>query len=295
MRSGGRRGNHPDLYLVDPVEEAREGSSAKKVLTVSIKIERIAVRGGDEDCAEGFLRLVSVEDGWRIVILRDAHLMQAPAQNALLKTLEEPGRNTLIILETSQAADLLPTIRSRCVRVNFERLPLETTEKVLVQEGLEFSVAGTLAAWSEGAPGEALRLDREGCIGIRELFLTVQTGERGAFGAVAELWKLPGEFIGSTPKARDRHRARVALDVLVDLLGDELRLAEGVAPELLAQRELAVSGALRVTNPVMLSRLIQSCLELRSAMAGNVSPDATMERCFLLLEESRVTTEAVFR
>jgi len=287
VRSGGRLGNHPDLYLIDPVEEAREQSSAKKVVTITIKIERIAIRAGEEDCAEGFLRLVSQEDGWRIVILRDAHLMQAGAQNALLKTLEEPGKNTLLILETAQPGDLLPTILSRLVRLRFGRLPLETTERVLIEEGLEREVAPILAAWSEGAPGEALRLNREGCLAIRSLFLSVLAGERGAFEGVGELWKLPGEFIGSTPKARDRHRARVALDVLLDLLGDQLRWQEGVATTALRHRDLAEAGVFQPQSPALLSRTINACLELRGAMSGNVSPDATMERCFLALESGR--------
>jgi len=53
---------------------------------------------------------------------------------------------------------------------------------------------------------------------------------------------------------------------------------------LLRHRDLAEAGALRPMVPATLRYLIRSVLDLRAAMAGNVSPDATMERCFLALE-----------
>jgi hypothetical protein len=288
VRSGARRGNHPDLYLVDAVEEARERQSGgKRVLTLGIKLGRIAIRGGEDDCAEGFLRLVSAEDGWRIVVIREAERMQTEAQNALLKTLEEPGSQTLLVLETARPGDLLPTIRSRLVRIRFDRLTREETEGVLRDEGIGEAPAGVLAAWSEGAPGEALRLEREGALGLREHLLSVITGERRAHEAAAELWKLPGETIGSTPRARDRHRARVALDVVLDLAGDAMRVSEGVPAEGLRHGDLVREGTLTADSLPGARLLIERCLDLRAAMAGNVSPEATLERCLLALERAR--------
>ncbi|MFT5284879.1 MAG: DNA polymerase-3 subunit delta' [Planctomycetota bacterium] len=291
IRSGERRGNHPDLYLIDAVEEALEATGSKKVLSLSISLSRIAIRDGDEDCAEGFLRLVSVEDGWRIVIIREAERMNKEAQNALLKTLEEPGKHTLLILETSLPGDLLATIQSRCVKIRFDYLPIEQTERLLISKGVDLAEALVLAAWSNGAPGEALRLKREGALEMRALFLSVLQGQRGAVEAAAEFWKLPGEFIGSTPKAQGRHRARVALDVLLGLLGDWLRLTEGLSSDQLRHRDIASQGgfsggAFDSTTASALKSKIDSCLELRATMQGNVSPEPTIERCLLVLENT---------
>ncbi|GJM07687.1 MAG: DNA polymerase III subunit delta' [marine bacterium B5-7] len=59
-------------------------------------------------------RLTKTASGYRVAIITSAHVMNTAAQNALLKTLEEPGENTLLILTSDRPAQLLPTIRSRC-------------------------------------------------------------------------------------------------------------------------------------------------------------------------------------
>ena len=68
---------------------------------------------------QSFLAYKSYNGGYKIVIIDGAHLMNLEAQNCLLKTLEEPKGETLIILTSSKPDVLLPTIFSRCQTIKF--------------------------------------------------------------------------------------------------------------------------------------------------------------------------------
>ena len=79
---------------------------------------------------EGMIELASLrpfEAAWRVFIVHEADRMGGPAQNHLLKTLEEPLGRSVFLLVTEHPQLLLPTIRSRCQRVRFGRLAPETT------------------------------------------------------------------------------------------------------------------------------------------------------------------------
>ena len=102
-------GSHPDLRLIQP-EDSNE-----------IKIEQ--VRNTIE-----FITQTSQRGGYKVVILRPAESMNTNSANALLKVLEEPAQNTLIILVSHQPALLMATIRSRCHAVKFNR---PSAEKVI--------------------------------------------------------------------------------------------------------------------------------------------------------------------
>jgi DNA polymerase-3 subunit delta' len=93
------RGQHPDLALVQPLESSTQ-----------IRIEQVRELGGE-------LALTAHQGGYKVGILTPADSMNRFAANALLKTLEEPPRSTLLILVASQPSRLPPTILSRCQRV----------------------------------------------------------------------------------------------------------------------------------------------------------------------------------
>ncbi len=71
----------------------------------------------------------------RVIIIDPADAMNLQAQNALLKTLEEPPDGTTLVLVSSTPDSLLPTVRSRCLRVAFAPLPDALVEEVLLAEG----------------------------------------------------------------------------------------------------------------------------------------------------------------
>ncbi len=109
-------GNFPDLIMVSPNEKG------------SIKIE--IVREIKE-------RLRLRTTGRRVVIVEDADTMTHEAQNAFLKTLEEPPLDTTIILTTSRLHRLFPTIVSRCKIVRFRQLKKEEIVELLKTQGVK--------------------------------------------------------------------------------------------------------------------------------------------------------------
>jgi DNA polymerase-3 subunit delta' len=113
----------------------------------------------------------------RVFLLRDAERMNEGAQNALLKTLEEPPAGTHLILVTTSAARLLPTIRSRCQRVPFGLLPPAFVEEHLTaQAGLDAASARSLARLSEGRLGAALRWHQVGVLDTHQAVVVALEG-----------------------------------------------------------------------------------------------------------------------
>ena len=97
------------------------------------------------------------EGASRVFIFEDAETMSEEAANALLKTLEEPPPQTLLILLTSQEDRLLPTIRSRCSRVELSPMAEEPLTRYLVENHkVESQEARLLARLSKGCLGWAL-------------------------------------------------------------------------------------------------------------------------------------------
>ena len=106
-----------------------------------------------------FFGLSVTDGGYRTVIVDTADEMNVNAANALLKLLEEPPANTVMLLVCHQPSGILPTIRSRCRTLRCRTLEPDEIGAVLAQAGLEGDVnAPGLAALSGGSAGTALRL-----------------------------------------------------------------------------------------------------------------------------------------
>ena len=110
-----------------------------------------------------FFHLSAAEGGRRVAIIDAADDMNIPAANALLKVLEEPPSDALILLIAHQPARLLPTIRSRCRTLRLSPLPPRQMSAILSDMGLNED-AEALSALSDGSVGEALRLAGQGAL-----------------------------------------------------------------------------------------------------------------------------------
>src|SRR5512136_2772802 len=123
------RGVHPDVLVVEPERDmARAGRwEPKGGRTPSRDIVVDQVR----ELVDRRLSLRRFEGRRRFVILDPADAMNPQAQNALLKTLEEPPDDTTLVLVAAGGDALLPTIRSRCLRVAFAPLPASAIEERL--------------------------------------------------------------------------------------------------------------------------------------------------------------------
>lgn len=106
---------------------------------------------------------------------------QPEAANALLKTLEEPRPNVHFILTSERPDSLLPTIRSRCQRIRFARLPVAVLRDILQAEGVpEESIAPAIAL-SAGRADVALALGKDGTVdALTDLMISVDDAVRGS-------------------------------------------------------------------------------------------------------------------
>jgi len=139
-----QNGNHPDVRVVEILAGKKE-----------ISIQQ--VREVERD-----LNFRSFSGKRKIAIIDPATSMNLSAQNALLKTLEEPPQDSLLILIAANAGGLLPTLRSRCLRLPFGPLTRDAVAEFLItNKGIEKEEARFLAAVSMGSLGAALRLDKE--------------------------------------------------------------------------------------------------------------------------------------
>lgn len=107
--------------------------------------------------------------GRLVVIISEAERMNPNAANALLKTLEEPGGDMLLVLTTSQRDALLPTIRSRCQLIRFDPLRPEDIRVALMRRhGIEEGIAEAAARMASGSFGDALDMALAGQVVTRE-------------------------------------------------------------------------------------------------------------------------------
>jgi DNA polymerase-3 subunit delta' len=134
-------GTHPDMVRIEPAEDRRD-----------IVVDQVRE-------LRHFMALASHEGRFKITLIDPAPRMNVNAANALLKTLEEPQGATVLILITNQIGTLLPTIRSRCQRVEFPVPPAaETAEWLRARIGSAGEGASALLALAGRAPLRALRL-----------------------------------------------------------------------------------------------------------------------------------------
>jgi DNA polymerase-3 subunit delta' len=121
--------------------------------------------------AQDFLSLKAVGEGRKVLIVDGAHLMNEESANAFLKTLEEPPDNSHVILITSRAASLLPTILSRCRAVSFQPLKEDLVAGLLMERGMPPDDARIIARMTGGRVGDALSSDAGELRESRKAFL----------------------------------------------------------------------------------------------------------------------------
>lgn len=153
-------GNHPDLAWIS--RQLKKGS--KSEYSKQIVVDQI----------RGLASLVGLAPRMgvrRVFIVDPADAMNGEAQNALLKTLEEPPPRVNLILIAARPQTLVPTVRSRCFSLGFAPLRSEELARLLIDRGIDESEAQARAALAGGRVGEALELDIERSQELRESLL----------------------------------------------------------------------------------------------------------------------------
>jgi len=206
--------SHSDLLSIERLYDDK-----RKKLKTDISVDSIRNVGH-------FLALTPGEGTWRVVIVDTADDMNANAANALLKVLEEPPSNSLIVLTSSMPGRLLPTLRSRCRRLDLK--PVADSDLVTALDQMapdaspdERSAAIALAA---GSPGKALELLEAGG-------LQVFNDLMAALGAIAQGRPdstLISKVMAVAAKADNDAALRVFFDTLETTLHGVCAIASGV-------------------------------------------------------------------
>jgi len=151
---------HPDLLVLERVVNEKTG----KLYTV--------IRVDDVRRTVPFFGSTAGEGGWRVAIVDTADELQYPqAANALLKILEEPPPNALLLLISHAPARLLPTIRSRCRRLTLRPLSADDVARaaaLALHRDAEDSELREASSLSEGSVGRALTLLEGPALALRK-------------------------------------------------------------------------------------------------------------------------------
>jgi len=156
------RGVHPDVLVIEPAE-----TGLIRIDPVRDAIDRAGYR--------------PFEGKRRVVIIDEADALLPQAQNALLKTLEEPPPSSVFVLVTSRPDVLLATVRSRCPQLRFRPLAPDVIAEALVARGHTDAEARAVAANAAGSLGQALEASAGDLVEARDVanrVLAQAAGER---------------------------------------------------------------------------------------------------------------------
>jgi len=265
-------GTHPDvIVLAEERVMAKAGRWEPKggrAPSKDIVVDQV------RDLVDRRLALKRFEGRRRFVIVDPADAMNAQAQNALLKTLEEPPDETTLVLVASRPDLLLPTIRSRCARVAFGPLPGAAIQDRLRAEGWGEDEARLAVALSGGSLGRARALD------ARALLAREQ--------AVAAAAALDPDDAGSwiafaREQGADREAARETCELLCVWLRDVLAVqaaGEG-APLALSDLASLSRGAAAALEPAEVVRRLEGARAAVGALRQNASAALALERVLI--------------
>jgi DNA polymerase-3 subunit delta' len=183
-------GSHSDYHVITrELIRYHDKTGASKAVELSIKVIV-------PELVEAAARTTTMGRG-KFFLVRQAELMNPHAQNAMLKTLEEPAGRTCIVLQTDAPEFLLPTIRSRCQIVRFARLDAGLIRMQLENRKIETKTAAEAALLADGSLGGALRLISEGILpAAAELNAQIDGLLQG---------RAPADMAGWLKKAADAH------------------------------------------------------------------------------------------
>jgi len=214
------KGQHSDVAVIEPGDAA------------SLKIEVLRQRVLDVIGYRPF------EAARRVYIIDPADAMTAQAQDALLKTLEEPPPSAILILISAYPDTLLPTIQSRCRRLRFGPLAEADVAKVLVDRcQIEAAQSRVLAAASGGRVGAALAEDSGALEEDRDAALGLVTAAAARGSAVPARLKAAAALAQHEPKRRSREALGTRLAIVQSLLRDISAIHAG-APGQIANVDL---------------------------------------------------------
>lgn len=253
---------HPDLLWLTPEEEGK-----------AIKVDQ--VRELSETLAK-----TAQQGGYKLVILAPAEAMNTNAANALLKSLEEPAANTLLILLSANPSSVLPTIRSRC-----QLWPMALPPREQVLHWLKPLLAGqsvaaeTLVDAAEGAPLKALSYLESDVLEQRTQWLD-------------QLGHLSLGHLSAIEVAAQWQNTQVTqlLEWFLSLVQGVVRWQLGVADARIQGWPEALREQLLALDPALVHRYLEKLMHTRRLWLSSANPNKQ-----LLLEELLLDWSALLR
>ena len=274
-------GNHPDLMTV-----ARLPRREKKAAATADEPDDEEEGGRDESGGDlrSFIIVQQIreltrhasfaprEARRRVFIVDPADRMNAEAQNALLKTLEEPPGQAVVLLVASRPHLLLPTVRSRCFQLGLGPMPAEDLARALEARGLPPAEARTRAALAEGRPARAMALDLGRLAQRRDAILDTLAGLATVPARAAEIPAAAAALAGD-----DESDLLEGLELVAALLSDAARHAAGRGELLHADAEARIAALGRALGASRAAALVGLTDRLRGDLRLNVNKALLLE------------------
>jgi DNA polymerase-3 subunit delta' len=257
------KGVHPDVEVFSLESQAALADKSGLGSTLTIEtIRRLRATAA----------LLPMESERRVLLVEDAETLLEPAQQALLKTLEEPPSAVTIVLLADEPERLLETVRSRCQEVVVRPVSDSAVREALRVAGVDDALAEELAALSRGCPAWALRAAAE----PKEL--KARRAEREA----AQRWLAasPYERLVTAFKLGEQFGKRRAdvigtIQATVQALRDEMLRSAGIGGE--APIGVGVASFAPAASPAAFGRAIAASLRCLSDLESNVRPRLALE------------------
>ncbi len=268
---------HPDLIYVSVPE-------GKSELPIKLFIGEKESRGKEGLCHDLSLKPMSARR--RVAIIDDADWMNEESSNALLKTLEEPPPQSILILIATSTDQLLPTIRSRCQVVTFQPLSPTDVEKLLIQEQITADAreAAQIAGLCEGSLDAARQLLDPALRALREELYSLLAAEPfrsvQAAGRMIEALESAGTATASQREYAGwivRFCVEFYRRVLLSVAGSRTGVA-GAIPQ--ARQVVERLGNSSVETIDRVAELVERCLAAERQLEANAAIPMCMESLF---------------
>jgi len=252
------QGNHPDVMMIEP----------EKGVIVIDNIRNLKRE----------LSRKSFSGGYKVCVIDEAEKMNVQASNALLKTLEEPTPDTVIILITEKPYHLLPTVLSRCQHLKFQPLSFsDASELIREKSGANEADALLMASFTGGSPGKALALTGEDFKGVRDLWIRQLMSSATVEGEMI--------FDGKKNYVSDKERLDLKLNLLRlwyrDLLLHKIYGSSAFFSNKDKIEDIAAHG-----KAFSLEKLLTALFEIEKytqALEYNANPQLTLDALFMRL------------
>jgi DNA polymerase III subunit delta' len=229
------------------------------------------------------LYLTSATGSYKVVVINQADLLSIEASNALLKLIEEPPKNSIIILITKKVEDIIPTIRSRTQNIIFHNVALKEIKNHLIKNGVSEKLARELSEFSGGIPGLAMSYYQN---------LDLWTNKKNSLNEMLELLDQPvnerlkwvNEQMKISKKSSNQYiyfesllnsYLRLVRDLIVFQLDSELELIHPFLKEIIV----------KISNKYQSNQLLnfyKQVLAGKKSLNQNVSPKIIFENLLLI-------------